>query len=125
MDFEHLKSIKYSEDLLNVGIIKNVGYLPLSTIGSEQNISDFIIWAKSTGKTWKRFDNGQCDTDSGALFIYDRVPLIDMINKHKEKMIEGQIPIDPDKFIEHIATVFVHDKNPGYDAVLEAFNWKN
>lgn len=124
-NFDHLKSITCCEDLLNVGPVKSVGYLPLSTIGSDQNAHDFIRWAESTGKSWAVFKEGHCDIGNGALFIYDEPTLSKLLIDNEKDLIAGELPVDPVEFINKLATYYIHNSNPAYHVVLKAFNWKD
>ena len=95
-------------DLLNVGVRKSVGYLPLSTIekyGDADTIFDLITWADENKLNCKSIFTGT--TASGAFYVWDCKMLRPLLDKHKEVLVDAGIPLNCYHYVDHIEHVLV------------------
>lgn len=126
--YDELKTFKYFEDLLDVGVRKMVGYLPLSTMieyGGKSSISKVIEWAESLNFHTKIITKGH--TNSGALYVWEESNLSQYLVANKIYFSEAKVPTTPLEYIQHIEKYFVDDKLKAYELVGRTFadeRWK-
>ena len=129
--YRNIKADIWSDDifssLLDVGIKKAVGYLPLETIlkyGGKQAKDDFIKWASENNLKYHTFKKGYISI--GALYIWDENMLKDILNEYKDVLLDAGVPITPDEYIKYIHYNVVYDhKYPlAYIAIGKTFNDK-
>lgn len=127
----NIQSDQWSNDifssLLDVGINKPVGYLPLSTIvmyGGKKARLELIDWAISNGLKYGVFMRGH--TASGALYIWDENSLNAMLNKYKDILIEAGVPTEAEEYVRYIEHTHVSEKKypNAYTVVGKTFNDK-
>lgn len=100
------------EDLLSVGPDKNIGYLPLDTIGPDSLVRQIISWAHKKGLTTAIILDGM---SGRTLYVYDKVSLQKLINQHEGILIGAGIPLDADTFVNFIEHNYVSETS-NYEA---------
>jgi hypothetical protein len=116
-------------DLLYVGTKKPMGYLPLYTIeqyGGEGALTQLIHWTKNNNYNCRCWDEQFCSILSGALYVWDELMLGEVLNKYKDILIESEIPIEPEEFVNYIVknTVLSEVNLPVYIIIGYAYNDK-
>jgi hypothetical protein len=109
--------------LMEVGPSKPVGYLPLYTI------EDFVLQtpeavaaaATARGLTTAQFGSAACCIKSGALYVYDREALASLLRERADALFAAGLPLDPDRFVAHIATVWFEKDHPAYPIIARVF----
>jgi hypothetical protein len=132
-NIDKLRNINYShgEDffssLLDVGVKKAVGYLPLGSIkelGGNKAYEQLIKWAKENNLQQKTIRNGE--TFQGALYFWDEKMLQNILDKYKDVLENAGIPITTEDYIDYIErnTVFSHKFPTAYRVIGLTFNDK-
>jgi len=111
------------EDLLTIGKDKPLGYLPLDTIkgrkfgGYRGIIKDIISWSESKGYNHKVC--GPSNVASGAIYIYDRESLTIYLDRYKKILVDANIPVTPDEYVNYIecTIVFKEDYPEAYKVI--------
>jgi hypothetical protein len=116
-------------DLLYVGTKKPMGYLPLSSIefyGGQGAFTDLIHWIHANNYHCRCYDQQFCSILSGALFVWDEIMLGEVLNKYKDILIESEIPIEPESFVNYIIKNTIHSEInlPAYIVIGYAFGDK-
>jgi hypothetical protein len=109
--------------LTEVGPSKPVGYLPLHTIESFVQLSPKTIAAAAIARGLATAEFGP-DTScikSGALYVYDREALAKLLQARSDATAAVGLPLDADRFIAHIATVWFPDDHPARLIIASAF----
>lgn len=111
--------------LRRVGADKPLGYLPRERIEACQSVTEeeLIAEAEARGLAWRRFEEEQCHFASGALFIWDRQALADLLSANIAILAASGWSKDPDVFVQAVATVIVFEPaNPGlFELIGTAF----
>ncbi len=98
-----MKRFQYSEDLLDVGVSKALGYLPLSTIeeyGGDDALSSLIYGAYEAGNEAKIFDSGT--TGSGALYVWNAGMLQFLLDKYRDVLTQAGVPVTVFEYVWHV-----------------------
>lgn len=116
-------------DLLYVGTKKALGWLPLSTIkmyGGEYAIKELIDWAIENKYQYKCADEVCSQVASGALFIWDKVMLGEILYKYKNILTKANIPIIPEDYVYYTMNhiIFSQLNLPAYIIIGFTFNDK-
>ena len=113
----------YLRDLSRVGPRKPVGYLPLYTIQDFAHLSQEIVAALATarGLSAAEFSPRECCIKSGALYVYDPRALARLLRAHADVLEANGFPLDPDRFVAHIATTWFQIDHPAYAVIAQAF----
>ncbi len=102
----------YSEDLLDVGMSKALGYLPLNTIehyGGESATNDLIMWAYQNKNEAKVFITG--NVGSGALYVWNVKMLKEILARYHDVLVSAGVPVDDcETYVWHIQHHLVHSQ---------------
>ena len=109
--------------LTKVGPTKPVGYLPLYTIEEFVQLTPEAVAAAATarGLATAQFGPAACCIKSGALYVYDREALADLLQESADAIAAAGLPSDPDRFVAHIATVWFDMAHPAYPLIARVF----
>jgi hypothetical protein len=109
--------------LTEVGPSKPVGYLPLYTIRDFVQLSPETVAAAATarGLTTAQFSPQECCIKSGALYVYHRAALASLLQARADAVTAAGLPLDPDRFVAHIAAVWVDEDHPAQTVIRAAF----
>jgi hypothetical protein len=109
--------------LTEVGPAKPVGYLPLYTIEEFVQLTPEAVAAAATarGLATAQFGPAACCIKSGALYVYDRKALANLLQESADTIAAASLPSDPDRFVAHIATVWFDMAHPAYALIARAF----
>jgi hypothetical protein len=109
--------------LLEVGPTKPVAYLPLYTIEEFVKTTPETVIAAATarGLATAQFGPAACCIKSGALYVYDREALADLLQESADASAAAGLPSDPDRFVAHIAAVWLDRDHPAYPLIARAF----
>lgn len=114
---------KILKSLTEVGLSKAVGYLPLYTIyeilGSSPD--ELAKAAQRRGLVTYRSGEDQCCIKSGALYVYDRNLLIDILTQWTGVIQMNGSHSDPDMFIKAIAETWFEPGDPIMPVIRHAF----
>src|SRR5215211_6102571 len=109
-------------DLRNVGSIRSVGCLPLSTIKMNGgNVDELIMEAKQKGFIVRLFPEGETHYGSGALYIADPLGLTKLLTENKDTLTAYGWSSEPLEFIGQLATQLAPRKTKLFDVVADAF----
>lgn len=113
----------YLRDLRRVGPSKPVGYLPLYTIRNFAHLSPEIVAAQATAKglTAIAFGPKRCCIKSGALYVYDPGALAQLLLAHADVLDANNFPLDPARFVAHIARTWFPHEHPALAVIARAF----
>ena len=113
----------YLRDLSRVGPSKPVGYLPLYTIRDFAHLTPEIVAAQATanGLTATAFSPKRCCIKSGALYVHDPAALARLLLAHAEVLEANGFPINPDRFVAHIAKTWFTQDHPAHSVIAQAF----
>ena len=108
---------KYLKDILRVGPIKPLGYLPITTINlTGIHVDTLVEWAIKRGFCW-RFISAPGYLSS--LYVCDEVVLRTMLYKYRLILEAATIPTEPLDYVCYISTQIVsQQKFPFAYAVL-------
>ena len=107
-------------DLLKVGPDKPVGYLPLSTLESmEVDIDNLSNELRKKGLVVKRLSTQESRVASGALYVYDREALRQLLYESRYILAMHEWPLDPDEFVLHLKVLA--PRGPLHDLISRAF----
>jgi hypothetical protein len=107
-------------DLTEVGPSKPVGYLPLYTIKKFARTTPeaLVAAAAARGLATAQFTPAECRIKSGALYVYHRETLADLLRASADA---AGLPLEPDDFIARIAAVGFERNHPAYPIIAAAF----
>ena len=110
-------------DLTEVGPSKPVGYLPLYTIKKFVRTTPEALAAAAAarGLATARFTPKDCRIKSGALYVYHRETLADLLRANAKAACAAGLPLEPDDFIACIAAVGFEKNHPAYPIIAAAF----
>jgi hypothetical protein len=111
------------ESLTNVGPRKAVGYLPLYTIHDfvNQSVDAMIETATADGLAAICLTADRCCIKSGALYVYDRGALAQLLHKSADILAAHDLTADPDRFVLQIAARWFEREHPVYSVIAAAF----
>jgi hypothetical protein len=111
--------------LTEVGPTKPVGYLPLHTINNFVQLSPEAVAATATarGLATAQFGPDTCCIGSGALYVYDREALANLLRARADLISAAGLPLDPDLFVSCIATVWFAADHPVRPIIASAFGY--
>jgi hypothetical protein len=109
--------------LARVGPGKPIGYLPLYTIRDvlEMEPTAIVREAEGKGLSAALFGPDQCCIKSGALYLFDRQALGQLIESSKTILSAGNWPLDPDQFVSRIAREWIDGEDPVTAVIRRAF----
>jgi hypothetical protein len=92
-------------DLYDVGTKKALGYLPVQSITKHghDTVENVIRWAATSGRKYRLFTQAECHVESGALYVWDHIMLLFMINENKGILNSAGIPTEPANYVDRIA----------------------
>jgi len=110
-------------DLMQVGPTRPVGYLPLYTLKHLllRDPQDVASEASASGLTATQFGPDGCCIKSGALYVYHREALAELLRSRADVLAANGLPTDPDHFVALIASVWFEQDHPVYPIVVAAF----
>jgi hypothetical protein len=125
------KSLDLSEEersallrsLTEVDPSKPVGYLPLYTIEEFVRTTPEALAAAAAarGLATAQFTPADCCIKSGALYVYHREALANLLRANAEAACAAGLPLAPDDFIARIAAVWFEKNHPAYPVIAAAF----
>ena len=109
--------------LTEVSPSKPVGYLPLYTLRDFAHLAPESAAADATarGLATAQFGPEECCIKSGALYVYHREALARLLQAQAGILATVGLPLDPDRFVKHIAAVWFGPDHPAYPIVAAAF----
>jgi hypothetical protein len=109
--------------LTEVGPAKPVGYLPLYTIRDLAQLTPESVAASATarGLAAALFGPSECCIKSGALYVYHREALAILLQEKAATVCAAGLPIDPDRFVARIASIWFEPDHPLYPVIVAAF----
>jgi len=109
--------------LRRVGPRKALGYLPLRTITDILQISPATLLAEAASKGLAaiQIEPDRCCIKSGALYVYDRKALGELLEGAASTLNRHGLPLDPDQFVQHIAANWFESDHPAYPVIEAAF----
>jgi hypothetical protein len=117
-----------TEDLLNVGSNKPMGYMPIQTLEEsldKDQIKDLIYELVFKGLTITFADENECAVVSGALYAWDQKALNTLLCKNKETLIKEGWPIEAEIFVRHSMTNSAEPMTDLFDLIADAYNDKS
>jgi hypothetical protein len=108
---------------MEIGASKPVSYLPLYTIEDFVRQTPEAVAAAATarGLATAQFGSAACCIKSGALYVYDREVLASLLQERADAIVAAGLPLDPDRFVAHIATVWFEKDHPAYPIIARVF----
>jgi hypothetical protein len=109
--------------LTRVGPAKPVAYLPLHTIRIILQMDPQALAqdAELNGLGAALFGPDRCCIKSGALYIFDRQSLENLIRLSKSILLASGWPLDPDHFVARIAREWIDHAHPVASVIKRAF----
>jgi hypothetical protein len=106
-----------------VGPRKPIGYLPLYTLKHLllRDPQDVAREANALGLSATQFGPDKCCIKSGALYVYHREALAELLQARGDVLAANGLPVDPDHFVALIASVWFEQNHPLYPLVVAAF----
>ncbi len=80
-----------------------------------------IAEAKSKGLAAAQVGPERCCIKSGALYVYHREALARILEAAADTLTRHGLPLDPDRFVQHIATNWFEADHPNYPIIAEVF----
>ncbi|MEI9916959.1 MAG: hypothetical protein WDN29_15460 [Methylovirgula sp.] len=108
--------------VLEVGPLKPIGYLPLSTITAAKSASEIVAASALTrGLAAIQFPPEACCIQSGALYVYDRAALAALLQVRAVAAAAAGLPVRVDAFAAHIASTWFERGHPAHPIIAAAF----
>jgi len=109
--------------LTEVGPSKPVGYLPLYTLRDFAHVAPESVAADAIalGLATTQLGPEECCITSGALYVYHREALARLLQTQAGALVAMGLPVDPDRFVTHIAAVWFEPDHPAYPILAAAF----
>ena len=119
-DGEHERILR---SLTAVGHTKPVGYLPLNTVASVLGAdpAELAAQARSRGLSAIALDPGQCCIKSGALYVYHRAALRQLLRRATNQVRSSGLSTKPDEFVRQIAAQWFEPDHPIQPIIRAAF----
>ncbi len=110
-------------DLMQVGPRKPIGYLPLYTVKEllRRDPEDIASEALALGLTATQFGPDRCCIKTGALYVYHREALAELLRAKANVLAANGLPTDPNHFVALIASVWFEPDHPIYPIIVAAF----
>jgi hypothetical protein len=110
-------------ELMRVGPSKPVAYLPLYTLKGLllRDPEDVEREAVASGLAAAQFGPDRCCIKSGALYVYHREALAELLQVSADVLAANGLPTDADYFIALIASIWFEQDHPVYPIVVAAF----
>jgi hypothetical protein len=107
----------------DVGRSKPVGYLPLATIRDVLQLDPKVVADAATarGLVAAQFGPEVCCIKSGALYVYHREALANILKVRTDAISMAGLPSDPDRFIAVIAATWFEEDHPARPIIAAAF----
>lgn len=114
------------QSLTAVGVSKPIGYLPLYTIEKLLRLTPEALAdaAAKRGLATVQLDAAACCIKSGALYAYDRQALTRLLQVNAYAVHAAGLPLDPDEFVVHVASIWFEEQHPAYRVITAAFGDK-
>jgi hypothetical protein len=108
--------------VMEVGPLKPIGYLPLSTIRAAKTASEMVASSALTrGLAAIQFPPEACCIRSGALYVYDRAALNALLKACAAEAAAAGLPVQSDAFVAQIASVWYERDHPAHPIIAAAF----
>ena len=109
--------------LTQVGPAKPIGYLPLYTIRDVLQMDPHALAqdAQANGLSAALFGPDQCCIKSGALYIFDRQSLENLVQSSRRILQASRWPLDPDQFVARIAREWIDHAHSVAPVIKRAF----
>jgi hypothetical protein len=109
--------------LTEVSPSKPVGYLPLDTIKNFVRLTPEAVAAAAAanGLATAQFSPMDCCIKSGALYVYHREALATLLRARADAVSAAGLPLDPDRFVAHIAVVWFEKDHPAHPIIAAVF----
>jgi hypothetical protein len=117
-----------TEDLLDVGSNKPMGYMPIQTLEnclSKEQIKDLVYELVFKGLTVTFVDENECQVVSGALYAWDQKALTRLLCKNKETLIKERWPTEAETFVRHSMKNSAETMTDLFDLIADAYNDKS
>lgn len=110
------------QDLKNVGTIKALGYMPISTLeGLGVGIAETRDFAIKNNLYYKIFKHGECFVGGGAFVMADLELLQKILNANKVELVRNNWPTDAKAFVDKVITINVPQKTKLFDIIADAY----
>jgi hypothetical protein len=109
--------------LSQVGPDKPIGYLPLYTLRDFAMVepADVAADAATRGLASAQFGPEACCIKTGALYVYHRDALKDLLHAHATTLAAANMSVEPGQFVAQIAAVWLAPSHPVYPIIGKAF----
>jgi hypothetical protein len=111
--------------LTAVGPEKAIGYLPLYTIRDILQLRPEQVVQASEARGLKTFIAAPAQVKSGALYVYHRDTLSQLLLESRKIVVSAGAPSDADGFVELIASKWFDPGHPLCPLIALAFNDKS
>jgi hypothetical protein len=110
-------------NLTRVGPAKPIGYLPLYTIRHILLMDPHVLARNgvSRGLSAAVYQADECCIKSGALYLYHRSSLEQLLQSVRSVLVANSWPIDPDQFVARIAREWIDSSHPSKPVIERAF----
>jgi len=111
------------DDVLNLGIAKPMGYLPLPFFGkwTSLTIADVKPLISAAGLRYSERPPEECCIKGGALYAWSPVALVELLDRHEDLLEGAGWPKDPENFVSKCAREWVTDEHPIRAVIAQAF----
>jgi hypothetical protein len=122
----HVEKRKDIDDILEVGVSKSIGYAPLDRIARAgyqlQTLrQEFKLRGIDTILIEPSDDTGYGHFINGALYVYDKRMLQELLDKKREIVEMSGWPIDAEEFVDRVIQHIAPGQTPIYDVISDAF----
>ena len=109
--------------LRDVGPSKAIGYHPRYTIIDLLGLSESAVIAEANSRGLAGISLGPdlCRIKSGALYVYDRAALGQLLAASAPILSFHNLPTDPDEFVRVVAETWFDESHPAHAIIAEAF----
>jgi hypothetical protein len=106
-----------------VGNTKPLGYLPLATLEKHlsMDICEVVTSLEGRGLKAKAFSPDECCINTGALYVYDPVPLQNVLNGALAVLQHNGWPVVAESFVDYVAKSWVETDHPVHPVIRQAF----
>jgi hypothetical protein len=108
---------------MQVGLRKPLGYVPLYTLKEllRRDPEDIASEVVASGLAAAQFGPDRCCIKSGALYVYDREALAELLQARADVLTASGCSTDPHHFVALIASVWFQHDHPVYPVLVAAF----
>jgi hypothetical protein len=109
--------------LREAGRTKPIGYLPLNTIRKflDAKPEDVARVAEGRGLSPVIFGTDECCIESGALYVYERASLSQLLAENPALLRQAELPAEPESFVRAIAAHWFERDEPIMNLIRAAF----